>query len=402
MVEWLKSVDCSIEEFKKTDDFKSFIPMTSDANDNEIMNATAGVYFQWLDMQSKTRNGSITKHEESCDLIYIPPDNNSTEDEEDGRGMGILFPSDNGEHIDSWLNWFRSDECNHKMAISCWAADKNNYNLAKKLYARGFSSGFISNWLVLDMNHTSLDCSHFRFLDGVQFRILRKEEDENVWKNCEEGHPCYKDSIKKTKQMHDASRLSSGKLVMFAAFIEDEPIASATLYLGQGENYGVAGLYEVEVVRKYRGKGIGKAISYATCHYSKELGYRYVLGNASDEGVPMYYKLGFRDFGRGLVYFIPKSFLSNPVTEKEIEFIEAIGDNNVSTLEKLVKEFKTKKLSNGFTPIQIAMKLSLPDVASWLHSHGCILDIFSAWELGWGEELQLLVMKYYFYKIYSY
>ena len=312
--------------------------------------------------------------------------------EEDGRGMGILFPTDHGAHIDEWLEWFRSEKCQHKMAVSCWAEDKNDSELAGKLLARGFSCGFISNWLWLDMNKVPLDCSSYRFLEGVTFRVISPEETESIWELCEEGHPCYKDSIWKTRQMHEAARLSKGKLVMFIAHLGDVPIASATLYLGQGERAGVAGLYEVEVVREYRGKGVGKAISYATCHYSKLLGYRYVLGNASDEGVPMYYKIGFSDFGRGRVYFLPQKLVEEPVSKKESEFVEAIHAKDFALLQNISKPFRTATLSNGLTAIQLAILLHRPDVALWLHDkQNFVLDIMSAHELGWGDEISLLV-----------
>merc|ERR1712054_253196 len=99
---------------------------------------------------------------------------------------------------------------------------------------------------------------------------------------------------------------------MFIGYLNEIPVASATLYLGEGKDFGVAGLYEVEVVRSLRGKGIGKAISYASCYYAYLLGYRYILGNASNEGVPMYLKIGFTEFGFGRIYFLSKNILENP------------------------------------------------------------------------------------------
>lgn len=279
------------------------------------------------------------------------------------------------------------------MNISCWIRDKKDFQLVSRLLSRGFTAGFIANWLCFDMKTKSMDCSHYKFLDGVSFRVIQAEETEEIWKECEEGHPCYKDSIWKTRQMHQAATLSNGKLVMFIGYLNEVPIASATLYLGQGELFGVAGLYEVEVVRSKRGKGIGKAISYATCYYANLLGYRYVLGNASNEGVPMYLKIGFEEFGFGQVYFYSESLLDNPVDKKELEFIEAIESKDYSTLSSLAKDFKNKsKLTCGLSAIQLAIFLQLQDVALWLHNkEKFILDIMSAHELGWGDEISLLV-----------
>ena len=307
--------------------------------------------------------------------------------------MAALFPADSGDNLDAWLDWFK--EKPNTMLVSCWACDRNDLKLATKLASRGFYWGFSANWMCFDANKAP-DSTGYRIPENLKIIVLDQGEDESFWAKCEDGHPCYKSSAAKLRQMIDASKQSKGRLVLFAALLDDIPIASATLYFGEGEVAGIAGLYEVEVVRKYRALGIGKAISYATCYYSDKLGYRYTLGNASDEGVPMYFRIGFHSFGFGQIYFLAKENLLSGTSEAEKEFITAIGEENVGKLSQVLKsnpgKFTKTKLSNQLTAVQLAIQLQKPNIAKWLYSKGnCKLDIMSAWSLGWRDELSLLV-----------
>lgn len=69
---WLTSVGKTAVEFKKSEEFSKFVTNTKDCSDEEIMNAAAGVYFQWLGTQVKARNG-VSQSLDHSDLIYIPP-----------------------------------------------------------------------------------------------------------------------------------------------------------------------------------------------------------------------------------------------------------------------------------------------------------------------------------------
>lgn len=71
---WLHEVRNHAEEFKKSDLYSNFTENinTKDLTDDEIMDAASGVYFQWLGIQIKSRNGA-SKTNEHCNLMYIPP-----------------------------------------------------------------------------------------------------------------------------------------------------------------------------------------------------------------------------------------------------------------------------------------------------------------------------------------
>ena len=97
----------------------------------------------------------------------------------------------------------------------------------------------------------------------------------------------------------DAWRTAHGKpglgpdkpLRHWVGFLEGEPVAGATLFLGAG----TAGIYHVDTVEPARGKGFAGAITSAALLAAHELGYRYGVLSASPLGEPVYRRLGFRE-----------------------------------------------------------------------------------------------------------
>jgi ribosomal protein S18 acetylase RimI-like enzyme len=85
----------------------------------------------------------------------------------------------------------------------------------------------------------------------------------------------------------------------FIAAIAGEPLGHALLFLGAG----VAGIYDVGVVRRSRGRGIGKAVTVAALKHAARLGYRYAVLQASGEGEQLYRKIGFEEACRISLWF---------------------------------------------------------------------------------------------------
>jgi GNAT superfamily N-acetyltransferase len=80
----------------------------------------------------------------------------------------------------------------------------------------------------------------------------------------------------------------------FSATVDGKPVGETMLLAGEG----VAGIYEVEVQRKFRRRGIGAALVHAALTFAREhLGYRAAVLAATGMGSRVYGRVGFREVG---------------------------------------------------------------------------------------------------------
>jgi ribosomal protein S18 acetylase RimI-like enzyme len=80
----------------------------------------------------------------------------------------------------------------------------------------------------------------------------------------------------------------------FGGWLEGRLVACAALYTGGG----VAGIYAVATDESLRGRGFGRTITQAAVEAGRRAGYRWSMLMASDLGLPVYRRLGFREVGR--------------------------------------------------------------------------------------------------------
>ena len=80
--------------------------------------------------------------------------------------------------------------------------------------------------------------------------------------------------------------------------IDGRPVATSRISIGGG----VAGLYAVATLPDVRGRGIGRALTVAALDAGRALGYRIGVLQASDDGFPVYRRLGFRTIFDYAVY----------------------------------------------------------------------------------------------------
>jgi ribosomal protein S18 acetylase RimI-like enzyme len=81
-------------------------------------------------------------------------------------------------------------------------------------------------------------------------------------------------------------------LQRFVGLVRGRPVASSGLMLGGG----VAGIYSVSTAPKLRGRGIGAAMTSAAMLRARELGYLVAMLGSAAKAVPLYRRIGFRQF----------------------------------------------------------------------------------------------------------
>jgi ribosomal protein S18 acetylase RimI-like enzyme len=80
----------------------------------------------------------------------------------------------------------------------------------------------------------------------------------------------------------------------FVATLDGRPVGYSLVLLDRG----VAGIYWVGVIRRFRRRGIGAAITLAAMRFAQQHGYRYAVLQASGEGESVYRRLGFEEVCR--------------------------------------------------------------------------------------------------------
>ncbi|MBI5818672.1 MAG: GNAT family N-acetyltransferase [Verrucomicrobia bacterium] len=117
-------------------------------------------------------------------------------------------------------------------------------------------------------------------------------EDFSIFKHC--SHPRFgpiTTDFRKT-QIDTLAKLSCVKprrLWHFVAGIKGEPLGSATLCV----QAGVAGIYDVGVLGKARGEGLGTAVVQAALRFAGKMDCRVAVVQATAQGGGLYRRLGF-------------------------------------------------------------------------------------------------------------
>jgi hypothetical protein len=134
----------------------------------------------------------------------------------------------------------------------------------------------------------------------------------------------------------------------------------------------------------------------AACSYARDKGYRYAVLNSTEAGRRTYARLGFTTVGDGWTWWLVMDrLLSKPPTPGEILLVEAIGRGDEGKLAEMrtlhKREDLNRTLTNGMTPMQVAVHCRQPLAAEWLLAGGAAYAVLDAWDLGWKERARQLL-----------
>jgi len=263
--------------------------------------------------------------------------------------------------------------------IWLWASEPPEPDdLPLRLMARGFRHGFEPHWMWLDLS---------RLRNNVELRRETRIElnpDPSLW-----------DPVKNADYLAEGrlAREHPDRAVQAVAWVDGKPIGVSCAFLTRGAT-GIAGIYDVAVLPNYRNNGIGRALTYAVCAWARDRGYRTAGLNATPMGEPVYRALGFQSLRRAQTWQLPVDAQRQPLAPTQVAFAEAIGRSDIATLERKASKF-LPLLNAGLpcrrTPLQLAALFRQPQSAEWLLDRGALLDLLSAWDLGWIERTRDLV-----------
>ncbi len=348
------------------------------ATQEQLLQAMVENMCQWVIRCAQSNEGEV-KQEEGVTWVYAPGP--------EGDAM-ILFPRLSPENasgqLEAIVEYFR--QRHPERDVLCWSlVPTEPADLEVRLLARSFEWNWRPHWMWL-----ALDTLHFEAVStpGLYIEIVEQVPLWNV-----EDLPYYSPTA--AAQLHHTTLQKPRMVWHFAAWLDGRVVGQSRLNLTTGA-LGVAGIFDVGVVPEVRNRGIGRMLTLAACQLAKSFGCRHALLNASAPGEAVYQRLGFVSLGYGKTWLLRRPALAALSEPGQVLLIEALGRSDLAQLDALARTidsaFYTAPLPNGLTPLQIVVGLQQPLAAEWLIAHGVSFDILTAWDLGWHERAQQLLM----------
>jgi len=111
------------------------------------------------------------------------------------------------------------------------------------------------------------------------------------------------DNVLKYYNLTAAEYLSNPEIMLLLYYQENKPVATVEMFPSDGKTMGIYGLATLEDTR---GIGIGSALMTKALNEAKKLHYQQVVLQASEDGLGIYKKLGFRPFTKYYEFVLEK------------------------------------------------------------------------------------------------
>jgi GNAT superfamily N-acetyltransferase len=137
-----------------------------------------------------------------------------------------------------------------------------------------------------------------------------------------------------------------------------------------GGRLGGAGVYDVDVLARYRRRGLGRALTLAVCRAAAAAGARVATLNATGEGELLYRALGFRSLGLGQTWWLHRPGLHAAPDPQLVALAEAAGRGDIDALARLepTAALLAARLANGYDLAEVARNAGHRAAAEWLVS----------------------------------
>ncbi len=332
----------------------------------------------WFERWAQASGGDVSRED---GIMWT---HNSGESSENAITISSFDPLHIGDQMDRILNEYR---CHSPVrGALCWyLASDVPTNLEAKMFARGFEFNWQPHWMWCDLRHLQKKQTH---LSPFTIQIIEDEPYKQA-----DDIPYYNAA---NAAILTAQRRAHPELIRHLAAFQDDRIVGRCILNVTGGEWGIAGLFAMGVIPSARKRGIGTALVQAACEYAQQMGCYHVVLNATAMGEPVYRRVGFESMGHGHTWYLRKRTLIKAASTKNvIAFLEAVGQGDIVALNAISLHLEEQAfytpLASSLTPLDIAVHCHQPAAAEWLVKHGAPLDLISAWDLGWKDQIPLLL-----------
>ncbi|MBD2182471.1 GNAT family N-acetyltransferase [Planktothrix sp. FACHB-1355] len=207
----------------------------------------------------------------------------------------VNFPaSEVVDRIDFAIDYFQK----RNLPVAWWiGANSQPPNLTKRLEKHGIKQVEEAPGMAMDLSEFN---QNYTLPPGLEIRRVKNLEEiedyANIIASC--WNPPDFCVIEFYRQAAAIAFRPEIPVQFYIGYLGNEAIATTELFL----DAGVAGIYGVVTLAKYRKRGIGTAMTLAALFDAKKQGYQTATLQASEDGKNIYASLGFRQYCNFYVY----------------------------------------------------------------------------------------------------
>ena len=253
-----------------------------DASDDEVANAIIQNHLTYMRLLGRTPYVDLIETSEYMRLdmglrCFSP--------------QGIMYSNLPEEKADALIistsNYFEK----HQLPF-IWAVDPRTSprDIGERLLSNGFR--FEGPYPSMAVNLNKLN-DNTRSIEGFSYTVVEDEETcRTFWDVWGDGYPMPQtfEDVLCNAFIHNGFKDVSYKLLL--GYLDERPIATAI----QLRAAGVVGLHDITVLPSARGMGIGTEMTLIPLRDAITLGFKYSVLCATELGIGIYRKLGFREY----------------------------------------------------------------------------------------------------------